>query len=237
MGAALFTDDVINTIRSCSLLKALDDEQFKNVIERAHLRKLAEHEMLFTQGDPLKDIFLVVSGCMKLYRLSRSGNEKVLDIIHPGQTFAEAALFVGSSSYPVNASALAPTLVVGCNAAHYLETLRSSVDLCLTLMAQMSRRLHWMVNEIDRLTLHNASFRLIDYLLNESPATDTGKKTCKFCLSAPKHVIASRLSMKPETFSRTLKHLTDENLIAVHDDHIELLDIEKMREIIFLESG
>jgi CRP-like cAMP-binding protein len=237
MAALQFTDSMINSMRQCSLLKALDDQQFSAVMEGAHVRELQEHEMLFTQGDPLKDIFLVVSGGMKLYRLSRSGNEKVFDIIHPGQSFAEAALFAGSPCYPVNASALDSSIVVALDAPHFMRILRSSADLCISLMAQMSRRLHWMVNEIDRLTLHNASYRLIDYLLNETLNAEVGADICDVCLSAPKHVIASRLSMKPETFSRTLKHLVEEELIAVHDDHIELLDIEKMREIIFLELG
>ena len=220
-------------LRKCLLLKDLDQEQFLSVAAISHQVKLGEHEALFLQGDELTSIYLLISGNMKLFRLTPSGNEKIMDLIRPGQTFAEAALFLGGSRYPVNATAVSPSVVVAIDAKGYMQTMESSIKLCMNLLARMSSRLHWMVNEVDRLTLHNATFRLIDFLLNQVVSKDG--TSGQIHLDVPKHVIASRLSMKPETLSRTLKQLVQRKLIAVHDSHVELLDVEEMRNLISLE--
>jgi CRP-like cAMP-binding protein len=220
-------------LRKCLLLKDLDEEQFLSIAAISHQVELGEHESLFLQGEELTSIYLQISGNIKLFRLTPSGNEKIMDLIRPGQTFAEAALFMGGSRYPVNATAVSPSVIVAIDAKGYRKTMASSIKLCMNLLARMSSRLHWMVNEVDRLTLHNATFRLIDFLLNQVVSENGASE--EIHLDVPKHVIASRLSMKPETLSRTLKQLVQKKLIAVHDSHVELLDIEEMRNLISLE--
>ena len=220
-------------LRKCLLLKDLDEEQFLSIAAISHQVELGEHQALFLQGEELTSIYLQISGNIKLFRLTPSGNEKIMDLIRPGQTFAEAALFMGGSRYPVNATAVSPSVIVAIDAKGYRQIMASSIKLCMNLLARMSSRLHWMVNEVDRLTLHNATFRLIDFLLNQVVSENGACE--EIHLDVPKHVIASRLSMKPETLSRTLKQLVQKKLIAVHDSHVELLDIEEMRNLISLE--
>ena len=88
------------------------------------------------------------------------------------------------------------------DAGYYAGILHQSTDACFAVMAQMSRRLHWQVAELDRLTLHNAASRVVRYLLDQVPSTHL--VTSEFQLDTPKHVIASRLSITPETLSRTV---------------------------------
>jgi len=224
----------IDMMRQCMLLQALEAEQFEAVVKTSNAIQLAENSVLFQQGGELTDIYLVISGGIKLQRLAPSGDEKVIEIIRPGQTFAEAVLFLGGSRYPVSAVALSPTIVVSIQAETYLKHLNDSNGLCLSLLGKLSQKLHWMVNEVDRLTLHNATFRLVDYLLNHISDNDKGRVDIN--LAAPKNVIASRLSIKPETLSRTLKDLSTQGLIKLDGSQIELLDIDSLRKLISLET-
>jgi len=183
---------------------------------------------------PLTDIYLLVSGGIKLQRLAPNGDEKVLEIIRPGQTFAEAVLFSGGSKYPVSAITVSPSVVLGIQAESYLKLLKSSNALCINLLGKLSQRLHWMVNEVDRLTLHSATYRLVSYLL--SHISEDKNDRAGVSLVAPKHVIASRLSIKPETLSRTLKTLSKQGLIRLDGQQIELVNVEKLRELIALDT-
>ncbi len=227
-------NEILTAMRQCLLLKPLTDDEFAEVVSFSRVIRLKENETLFERGESIGQIFLLVSGVMKLYRLASDGDEKVIDIIKPGQTFAEAALFIGSSRYPVSSAAVAPAVVVGFDGKGYMKLLENNNSLCINLLARMSQRLHWMVNEVDRLTLHNATFRLVDFLLNQ--AGDEQGEASDICLMAPKHVVASRLSMKPETLSRTLKNLANKGLIRVHDNNIELCEIAQLRELIALDA-
>jgi len=227
-------ETILNTMRRCVLLQPLEQDDFDLIIKTSHVEQLSENSILFQQGSQLTDIYLLISGGIKLQRLAPNGDEKVIEIIRPGQTFAEAVLFLGGSQYPVSALTVSPSIVVAINADTYLKLLNRSNILCRNLLGKLSQRLHWMVNEVDRLTLHNATFRLIDYLLShisEDKSDRTG-----VTLVAPKHVIASRLSIKPETLSRTLKDLSKQGLIKLDGTQIELLDVNKLRQFISLED-
>jgi CRP-like cAMP-binding protein len=222
----------LTVLHRSPLFRALEPDQFNALVDTAHLYTLNEGEMLFRQGDPLNEVFVNIKGFMKLFRLTPNGDEKVVDIIAPGSSFAEAVLFMGEQQYPVHAVALKPAVVVGIHAAQYEQMLRSSADLCFGMMGLMSRRMHWLLNEVDRLTLHNATFRLVIWLLEmrcSDPACD------RIVLDVPKHVVASRLSIKPETFSRILKRLTSQELIAVNDQHITLLDVAALEALVRVE--
>jgi CRP-like cAMP-binding protein len=225
-------DFILNTMRQCVLLQPLEAVDFDEIVRTSHAVQLSDSSILFEQGTELTDIFLLISGGIKLQRLAPNGDEKVIEIIRPGQTFAEAVLFFGGSRYPVSAVTVAPSIVVGVKAETYLKLLHTSNSLCMNLLGNLSQRLHWMVNEMDRLTLHNATFRLVDYLLSHIPIDSNDRVGVS--LAAPKHVIASRLSIKPETLSRTLKELSKQGLIKLEGSEIELLDIEKLRQLISL---
>jgi len=227
-------EGLLAAMQRCVLLQPLVEEHFNDIVQKSHAVQLSENSVLFEQGDELTALYLVVTGGIKLQRLAPSGDEKVIEIIRPGQTFAEAVIFLGGSRYPVSAVAISPLVVVGISAKTYLEFLNTSNSLCVNLLVILSQRLHGMVNEVDRLTLYNATYRLVDYLLNHISEED-GERA-KVNLAAPKHVIASRLSIKPETFSRTLKDLANQGLINLDGADIEIVDIEKLRQLILLET-
>ncbi|MDH3280694.1 MAG: Crp/Fnr family transcriptional regulator [Gammaproteobacteria bacterium] len=223
---------VIEQMRTCVLFMDLTQAQLDRVVAQSHLVKLEQGEFLFKQGQKMEHFFMLSSGQMKLTRLAIDGTEKVIDIVQPGATFAEAVMFMGGAGFPVNAEVVAAAGVAAIKTTPYLEALSQSTQACFSLMARMSERLHWQVNEIDRLTLHNATFRVVAYLLDQ--ARNTAENPSQLELRTPKQVIASRLSITPETLSRTLRRLVNEGLIDVRDNHIELKDSPKLR--LFLEE-
>jgi CRP/FNR family transcriptional regulator, dissimilatory nitrate respiration regulator len=169
----------------------------------------------------------VRSGQMKLFRLSLDGVEKVIEIIQPGQTFAEAVMFMERQNYPVSAEAITASEVYSFDSRGFMQVLRESTDTCFRLMADMSMRLHMRLNEIDHLTLQNATYRMINYISQQIPEGATADIEIE--LNAPKSIIASRLSVQPETFSRILSNLTKEGIISVHGKNVRILDVKKLR--------
>lgn len=221
-------------MRECVLFKDLDEAQFVRLVACARVHDIDAGATLFEQSQPAHHLYQLTSGQIKLSLLSIDGDEKVIDIISPPQPFAEAVIFGERRRYPVNAVALLPSQAVAIEGRVFLQLLRESVDACFDIMARMSIRLHWLVDEVDRLTLHNATYRVITYLLDEVP--ENTEISAELCLTAPKNVVASRLSIKPETFSRTLKRLTEKKMIEVSEEYIVLRDIPRMRRLISLET-
>ena len=215
-------------LKSHPLMSTLSDDMLANVRKTFKLIKLEAGESLFSQDDVADRFYQLRNGQIKLYRLSMEGNERVIEIVMPGQTFAEAILFMEKKLYPVNAQALTNVELIAFDSATFIKLLETSPKTCFSLLADMSKRLHMRLNEIENLTLQNASFRLIHYLLQQVP-DDVDGNEAEFSLTVSKNIIASRLSIQPETFSRILKSLTKRELISVKGKVIHLLNIDELR--------
>jgi CRP/FNR family transcriptional regulator, dissimilatory nitrate respiration regulator len=213
------------------LFSVLDEEQLGAVLDTTRVTCLAEGEPLFAYGQPSRHYFYLRSGQIKLFRSAKDGGEKVIEIVRSGETFAEAVMFMGNArAYPVSAQAIVASELLVFDQATLLGILEQSTPTCMRLMAGMSRRLRQQVDEIDRLTLHNATYRLANYLLQQIPRGVL--ESPEVHLTTPKHVVASRLAIQPETFSRILSRLADNGCLEVHGHSIVLTDIDALREIV-----
>ena len=208
---------MIEQLKNNWLFARLTPEQLERVASHSETIHLDEGAHLFEQGDEAKRFFLVVSGQIKLFRLSPDGNEKVIEIFTAGQTFAEALMFRQHPSYPVCASALAESEIISLQSKDFVSMLRESIDSCFLLMADMSQRLHGLIKEIDDLSLQNGTRRVASYLINLAGTGDD----C-FELDIPKGVMASRLSLKPETFSRIIRSLHERKILTVSRRNITI---------------
>lgn len=147
-----------------------------------------------------------------------------MELMGPGRTFGEAIMFMEKQHYPVNAQALQDSELYAIPNQGYLRLLRQNPDACFRLLGSMSMRLHQRLNEIESLSLQNASHRVVHYLLQHLPS-DAGDGA-KLMLDAPKQVIASKLGMKPETFSRALAGLTQRGAITIRGRKVQIDDME-----------
>jgi len=218
----------VSQLKTAVLFSGLEEASLQAIVDRMCLVLLQDGETLFSQGDAAASVFLLSTGQVKLARRRPNGAEKVISLVTPGNTFAEAVMFARVQVYPVDAEAIGSSTVWAVNSAHYCRELQQSADACFSVLKRLTERLHEQVSDIERLSLHTASSRLIAYLLGELPPGHSGERAV-IRLPAPKNVIASRLSIVPATFSRTLAKLSREGLLAVREYEIELLDIEEMR--------
>src|SRR5699024_12051674 len=211
-------------------VSGLDAQQRQRLLQASVHRTLAAGEHLFRQRDPARHFFVVLSGRIKLYRLSADGDEKILGLSGARATFAEGVLFMEQPLYPVNAQALEATEVLGLDRATYLTILRESFPTCLSVMAEVTGRIQGLLNEIESLTLRDSRYRVINFLVQLLPPNAAGETRVR--LPARKSTIAARLSIRPETRSRTLRLLHDDELIRTQDDTVIVRDAGRLRALV-----
>jgi CRP-like cAMP-binding protein len=211
-------------LRQNPLFARLTAQQLDEMCKYSKVINLKEGEILFHHGDKVHNFYFVYSGLIKLYRQSPSGQEKIIELEGAGKIFAEALMFLDEDNYPVSAAAMHPSSIVSINTHKFLNILKMSNDTCLLIMGDLSRRLHELVNDIEKLSLHTGRERLATYLLDQSITKGT-----EFKLEIAKNAIASMLSLQPETFSRLLKELCQKDVIQVKDNEIRILKIDKLK--------
>ena len=221
------TKTEIEYIAALPIFSVMNDEQIKLLLSNSRRIDLPKGQTLFRMGDISSSFYLLKKGQIKISRNSISGIEKILEIVRPGNLFAEAVMFLPEGRYPANCVALKKSEVIGFNNQHFLSLLHDIPDLSLKLMGDLSHRLHNLVNEIDSLTLQNAYLRVVNYLNSQVPELNGTEVNIE--LDVPKQTIASLISVTPETFSRTLKQLEDEKILRIKRSTIQIPDVNKLK--------
>jgi CRP/FNR family transcriptional regulator, dissimilatory nitrate respiration regulator len=210
------------------LFSDLCPAELQRMSEGCVLRRLGRGEMVFRVGDPCEEFHVTVLGQVKLFALSPSGQEKVIELIGPGHSFAEALMFTGRP-YIISAQALTDTLLLSVKKHAVLAEIEQDPKFALRMLAGISRRLHGLVHDVEAYALHSGLQRVIGYLLRDQAVEDCASGEV-FTVSLPvsKATIASRLSLTPEYFSRVLHELEAAGLIRIDKREIHILDVKRL---------
>ena len=215
-------------LRSHYLFAGLDETDFEQLARHIAAASLDKGEVLFHRGDVAEYFYLIDTGLIELSLIAPTGDKKTLEVVGPGRTFGEAVAFMRGHKYPVTAEALRDSRLCRIPNSTYVELIRSNSDASMRLLGDISKHLHDLVREIGHLTIQNARARLTSYMMDhlvEPPDDDQAMAR----LDLPRHVIASRLSIQPETLSRLLRNLTDEGIVSVDDRVVFIHSVSRLR--------
>lgn len=198
------------------------------IAQGCHIRRLTRGDMVFRIGESCEAFHVVVVGQVKLYVASPAGQEKVIELIGPGHSFAEAMMFL-ERPYILNAQSLADTLLISVSKHAVFGEVERDPRFCMHMLAGISRRLHGLVQDVEGYSLQSGMQRLIGYLLRDVEDEDTATiGIVTVSLPVSKATIASRLSLTPEYFSRVLHELESHGLIEIDKREIRILDVRRL---------
>lgn len=215
------------TVRQHYLFAGLEQSAFDSLAAHVSAKQIEKGAVLFHRGDSAANFFYLDAGLIELNLIAASGEKKVLEVVSPGRTFAEAVAFMREQKYPVTAEALTESALCQIPINAYIDLVYTNPDACMRLLSDVCRHLHARVREIENLTVQNARSRLASYLLEHIVETDDDEATVR--LELPRHVIASRLSIQPETLSRLLRNLVDEGILTIEDRVIFVHSLARLR--------
>ena len=226
------TFPIAETLRKSPLFANLPPDDLRRVEGIASVRRHAKKESVFREGDRADGFFVVASGRVKVFKLSEEGKEQVLHLLGPGQSFAEATIFEGGT-YPAHAEALDETELVYLPKRLFIDMLEKNPRIALRMMASLSRWLKRMTDLVDSIALRDVETRLVKFLSDEMKGRGVPVKDgAVYVLDVTKNVLASRLGTVPETFSRTLKKLQEEEKIRVKGKQIRILDADALFSVL-----
>jgi len=221
--------DIPQILSRLPLFQELAPEQIAALETACRERRLSKGEMLFQKGDLPKGFFVVVFGQIKLAFPSSQGNEKVVQILGPRQSFGEAVMFM-DRPYPVFAEGLVDSLLLHIGSVTVFELLESDPLFARRMLAGLSLLLHSLVQDVETYSLRSSAQRVVGYLLQQCPQSEASEGSVDISLPTSKQVIASRLNLTPETLSRIFHDLSSNGLIGVSGKQITINDVNRLRE-------
>jgi len=210
------------------LFEELATEELQRIAAGTTELHVPRGEIVFNRGDPCVGFHLVVYGQVKLAFLSPQGGEKVVEIIAPGYSFGEALMFMGKP-YIVMAQTLADSLLLHVSKKVVYDEIDRDPTFARKMLAGLSRRLHSLISDVESYSMQSGTERVIGYLLRQDEEGAQANTPYVLTLPTSKAVVASRLNVTPEHFSRILHDLSEKALIEVVGREIRILDAAKLR--------
>lgn len=223
---------IANALKKTALFSGMGDEKVAEFIRKSPTKHYAKGEEIFAMGDPASGFFYIVEGWVKLYRLTREGEESIINVFAPGETFAEAAVFGPLQRYPVNAQAVEDCTLLEIPRSLFVEMIRADSDLALSILGAIAGKQRYLIQQIEQLTVREAPQRIGTFLLRLCPPGRA--KNVEVPLPYDKSLIARRLNLQPETFSRAFKKLEPQGVtlkgrvaVIADTEHLEAFcDVE-----------
>ncbi|MBW2473760.1 MAG: Crp/Fnr family transcriptional regulator [Deltaproteobacteria bacterium] len=212
-------------LKNVPLFAGLSESDLDDLMAIVRINEHPRGELLFSDGEEAAGFFIVLDGKVKVYKLSPEGKERILHVIQPGGTFAEAAIF-GEGLYPAYAEPLQASKLLFLPKDAFLALLRENSRISINMIAGLSKFLRQFANQIEDLTFKDVPSRLARYLMDLSRGA---KKTVVLPIS--KSQLASNLGTVSETLSRTLRKLSEDDLISVSGKTVEIIDFDRLEEL------
>lgn len=209
------------------LFAELAPAEIDRIAARTRQVRAARGEILFHRGEEAAEFHVVIFGQVKLAFVSGRGDEKIVDLLGPGQSFGEAVMFM-EQPHVVTAQALADSLLLSVSRGAVFEELERDPRFARRMIAGLSHRLHHLMASLEGQLMRTGRQRVIEFLLRECGCVgQTG--ALELTLPTSKGVIASRLNLTLEHLSRTLHELAAAGLIDVRGRSVRIPDVERLR--------
>lgn len=217
----------ITEFRNIALFTGLDPVNLQEVASIAYKKDFERHQTIFSEGDVVDGFHIILSGKVKIFKLSSEGKEQILHIFGPGEPIGEVPVFEGSR-FPAFAEAIKLTGTMFFPKDKFLGLLKKNPSIAIQMLAILSKRLHHFTLLIDDISLKEVPARLARYLLHLSTLNDD---TESVILDISKTQLAALIGTIPETLSRAFRKMSQQNLISINGVNIKLIDRDKLETL------
>lgn len=217
----------VQNIKKIPFLQSLSPEDLEDIISSSHLRNCAKGRDLFSMGQRATHFFSIQEGWIELYRTSNNGEEIIINIFGPGESFAEAAVFSDPQTYPVHARAIENAVLIEIPRSIFIHKIETDSRFAINILGAIAARQHFLVQQLEHLMIRSAPQRVGAFLLRFCKKVDGSSSTWIVNLPYEKSIISLRLNIKPETFSRAVTKLSECG-VYIENNKILISDLKKL---------
>ncbi len=226
ISSIIVKDNFYSFIKENLLFTGCKEKTVNMFATNAKFKNYKKDQVVYLEEEPSNFFYIIRSGCIKLFHETLDGNEAITDILGANDIFGENSAF-DSGSYTCSSQIVEDTEL--CYIPSYMlkEQIQYDASLALNILTIMALHTRKQEKEIEHFMLHSAPQRIACFLLRLCPEN----KQKDICINLPynKTLIALRLGMKGETFSRALNVLRKITKIRIMGARIEIDNIEQLR--------
>jgi len=207
------------------LFRGVETEWLGAFADQAQILTHPKGKVIYLQDDRAESFYLIMSGWVKLFRETVHGDEAVVDVLTVGHVFGESSVFE-EDCYATATQAVEDVRLLAMPTALLKTTIENSSIMARNMLRVMAQMRRAQSKEIEHLSLQSAPQRIGCFLLRLCPP-DTSKPVTLH-LPYDKTLLASRLGMKPETFSRALAKLKEHANLTISGPTVHIPNMQHL---------
>jgi CRP/FNR family transcriptional regulator len=219
-------------LSSSALYRDLSEEDKRRLAEVAEARSYRKGTAVFVEGDSPDFLFTVVSGRVKVVKMTPSGREVILEILGPGAPLGAVAAYE-CRPYPASAVALEDATCILLRRASLFELLERHPSLVRGLLAGLSHRLVQLTSRIAELTSGRVEGRFAQLFLKLSDRMGRPERSGSFIpMPLSRQDLAALTGTTIETCIRVMSRWGKEGVVLTEKDGFVLLDRAALERIV-----
>lgn len=221
----------VGFLKQVSLFADLTEAELKALLDDLSYRKFAKDEIIFRQGDNSRELYVVMQGKLRIFKVAPSGGETTIDIFSIGSVMGEFAV-VDSEPRSATAKTIEPTELLMMTHDKFLRHMRQMPDLALGMTKLLSSRVRWTAAFAETIAQYDAAGRLLHMLLlyNEQfgQVEEDGKRYV-LDLSLNQTDLASLVGARREWVNRLLRDWQKRGLVTYEGGKVIILDLPRAK--------
>ena len=215
-------------LKNVSLFSDFPERALDQVLQNTIIKDYKKGHSLFLVGDTADFFYIIINGWIKLFRTTRDGHESVIAVLANGDMFGRCAV-LKNGSFPYSAEVITDlrVLMIPSNFMLHMAEHHTEYDDFLNHFLEGELNEHNRKNlEAEHLVHMTSAERVGCFLLQICGNRREGSVTFQFPYE--KALVAGRLGMTPETFSRSLNQLTSLG-VETQNTYVTIHNIEQLQ--------
>lgn len=218
----------VSFLQSIPLFSNCSAKEIDFLMEGHVLENCNKGRMLFLNSEKAERYYIIKNGWVKIFRETLDGAQAIIDILTSGHIFGETSIFE-NGKYPYSAEVVESSEILSLSLKKLQHLIETNPKFALSMLGSMARYRRQQDQEIEHRSLQNAPQRIGCFVLRLVPTQAELKgRPISIHLPYDKTLIASRLGMQPETFSRALSKLKEATGITIRGSTLEMASIDPL---------
>lgn len=219
--------ELCQLIQEVSLFQNINESQLEEIAQLGQILKLKKQQSVFFQGDKAQGFYVVLSGKVKIFKLSLEGKEQIFHIFGPKEPFGEVPVFAGET-FPANAEAIEDSEIMFFPSEKLYQAFAHNPSLAINMLTVLAKRLRMFTRLVEDLSLRELPSRLAAYIMH---LQDEQKGASTINLEISKGTLSKILGTTQESLSRVFKRMTEAGIIVLDKRKVTILDDGQLEDL------
>lgn len=192
------------------------------------IEKYKKGEILIRAYQDPKKVYLLTEGSVKMYSISKSGKEFVLNTFKP-VSFFPMSLAINNGENLYYYETLTPVKIKSAPVKKVVSFVKENPDVMFDLLQRLYKGIDGLLIKIDFAMTSDAKSRIIVELITQAKRFGTEDKN-RYELQISVSSLANNVGLARETVSRQLKILKEKKLITLKNKKMIIFNLNKLVE-------